>query len=202
VNEGYTLTEAIRTRQFWMFFTTLLCFGFSLYAMIVHIAPHAINLGISGTSAANILAIIGGLGILGMILMGIIADRIGNRWVFIIGLFLMSAALFALVPATEEWMLYLLTAIFGFGHGGFASAESPLAARLFGLRSHGSILGTAVLGFAIGAAIGPVLTAYIFDVTGSYQTAFLVCAAIGIIGLILSALLRPPRGEQGKTTAI
>ena len=140
---------------------------------------------------------IGGVGVAGMVVLGIIADRIGNRWVFIIGFVLMSAALFALIPARGEWILYLLIAIFGFGHGGFATSESPLAARLFGLRAHGSILGTAVLGFSIGSSIGPVLTGYIFDVTHGYQTAFLVCAIMIIIGIILSALLRPPKGDLG-----
>ena len=192
-NEGLTFKEAIRTGKFWLFFAALLCFGFSLYALMVHIVPHAIDLGISDSSAANILAMIGGVGILGMIVLGLVADRIGNRWVFIIGFILMSAALFGLIPATEERMLFLLIIIFGFGHGGFASSESPLAARLFGLKSHGSILGTAVLGFSIGAALGPVVAGYIFDVTGSYQTSFLVCGIVGLIGIIVSALLRPAR---------
>lgn len=190
-NEGFSLNEAVRTRQFWMYFGALFCFGFSLYCLVVHIAPHAIDLGISATSAANILAVIGGLGILGMVTLGIAADKIGNRWVFIIGFILMSAAIFGLMPAREEWLIYLLIVVFGFGHGGFASSESPLAARLFGLKAHGSILGTAVLGFSIGAAIGPFLSGYIFDVTGSYQMSFLIAGVVGIIGLISSALLRP-----------
>ena len=194
-NEGLSFNEAVRTGKFWLFFAALLCFGFSLYALMVHIVPHAIDLGISDSSAANILAMIGGLGILGMIVMGIVADKIGNRWVFIICFVLMAAALFGLIPATGEWMLYLLIIVFGFGHGGFASSESPLAARLFGLRSHGSILGTAVLGFSIGAALGPVVAGYIFDVTGSYQTSFLVCGIVAIIGIIVSALLRPARTQ-------
>ena len=193
--EGLSFNEAVRTGKFWLFFAALLCFGFSLYALMVHIVPHAIDLGISDSSAANILAMIGGLGILGMIVLGFVADKIGNRWVFIIGFVLMAAALFGLIPATQERTLYLLVVIFGFGHGGFASSESPLAARLFGLRSHGSILGTAVLGFSIGGAIGPVLTGYIFDVTGSYQTSFLVCGIVAIIGIIVSALLRPAKTQ-------
>ena len=38
---------------------------------------------------------------------------------------------------------------------------------------------------------GTFLAGYIFDVTGKYQLAFLVCAAISIIGLVLVAMLRP-----------
>ncbi len=200
-DEGLSFNEAMRTRQFWMFAGTLFCFGFSLYAIMVHLAPHAIDLGISEFSAANILALIGGLGILGMIVLGYAADKIGNRWVFVIGLALMAAPLLWLMAAEQEWMLYLFAGIFGFGHDGFASSESPLAARLFGLKAHGSILGTAVLGFSIGAAIGPVLTGYVFDLAGSYQLAFLVCALVCCIGIVLSILLKPGKivmSNQGK----
>ena len=88
-------------------------------------------------------------------------------------------------------MLYLCAAIFGYAHGGMATAESPIIARLFGLGSHGLIFGVAGLGFTCGATIGPFLTGHIFDLTGSYQVAFLVCAALGAIGFISSAILRP-----------
>jgi len=53
------------------------------------------------------------------------------------------------------------------------------------------ILGVLEVGFTIEAAIGPFLAGYIFDDTGSYQLAFLLCAAIGIMGLVLTVLLRP-----------
>ena len=195
---GLTLSEAVRTLTFWLFTLALFCFGFSLYTMMVHITPHAIDLGISETSAANILAVIGGLGILGMVGLGSLADKIGNRWGYIIGLLLMALPLLGLMALTGEWQLYLLTAIFGFGHGGFSSSESPLAAKLFGLKSHGTILGMAVLGFSIGAAAGPVFTGFIFDVTSGYQMAFLAGAIVCIIGIISSTLLRAPAKRSGE----
>jgi len=110
----------------------------------------------------------------------------------------MSAALFWLAPAKEVWMLYLFAAIFGLGFGGGASSESPLVARLFGLSSHGLILGIVGLGFTSGAAVGPFLAGYIFDVNGSYQVAFFVLGAVGIFGLIFTILLTPTRAEWGK----
>ena len=69
--------------------------------------------------------------------------------------------------------------------------ESTVVAELFGLKSHGLILGLISFGFTIGAAVGPLITGYLFDLTGNYQAAFMVCAALGVIGLILTAALRP-----------
>ena len=199
---GFSPKEAVHTWQFWVVVAMFFCLGFCLFTILVHIVPHVTDLGISAASAANVLAVIGGVGIIGNIVLGGAGDRIGNRLVCLIGFILMVADLFWLVSVTEVWMFYLFAAILSFAIGGCTTAESPLVAALFGLRSHGLILGMVSFGFTIGGAVGPFLTGYIFDVTGSYRAAFLVCAAIGIVGLILTALLRPITGEQGKTRAI
>jgi MFS family permease len=186
-----SLRESVHTRQFWLVSGMFFCFGFCVFSIMVHIVPHAIDLGIPSISAANILATIGGLSILGRIGLGSAADRIGNRQAFIIGFILMSAALFWLTSGKELWGLYLFAIIFGFAFGGCGASESPLVAGLFGLKSHGLILGVITFGFCTGAAVGPFLAGYIFDVRNSYSVAFLICAAISVIGLILTLLLTP-----------
>ena len=186
-----SLREAVHTRQFWL--TSGIYFGlaFCIYTWTAHIVPHAIDLGISFITAANILATIGGLSIVGRVVLGSAADRIGNRRVFIIGFILMSASLLWLVPAKEVWGLYLFAVVFGFAFG-CAASESPLVAELFGLSSHGLILGVInCIGFTFGAAVGPLTAGYIFDMTSSYQLAFIVCAATGVVSLILTVLLKP-----------
>jgi MFS family permease len=183
--------EAVHTQQFWLTSGMFFCLGFCVYTMMTHIVLHAIDLGISSTTAADILATIGGLSIVGRVVLGSVGDRIGNRQVFIIGFILMALSLFWVVPAKEAWGLYLSAVIFGFAFG-CATSESPLVAGLFGLGSHGLILGVInLLGFTFGAAVGPLIAGSIFDMTGSYHLAFIVCAAIGIVGLILTILLKP-----------
>ena len=39
------------------------------------------------------------------------------------------------------------------------------------------------------------IAGYIFDTTGSYQLAFIINTGVGVLGLILTALLRPTRPE-------
>ncbi len=192
--KALSFREAICSAQFWIAFMILFCYAFGAFSILVHIVPHAIGLGVSSVSAANILAVMGGIGILGNYVLGGIGDRIGNRQVFIIGYIMMTASLFWLVPAREVLMLYLSMVILGFSFGGMAAVESPLVAKLFGLSSHGLIYGVIHVGFTIGAALGPFLTGYIFDVTGSYYMAFLVCSAITVVGLIFALILRPAKG--------
>jgi len=195
---GFTLREAACTRQFWVSFVMLFCFGFCLFTITVHIVPHATDMNISPATAAIILAAMGGAGIAGNLVMGGAADRIGNRQIFIIGFIMMSICLFYLTQITEVLMLYLFVIVFGFAHGGMGPSESPLVAGLFGLSSHGLIFGIISFGFTIGASVGPLLTGYLFDVRGSYQTAFLTCACLTIVGLVLAILLTPIKSEEGK----
>ena len=188
--EGFSFKEVVYTGQFYVVLAIFFCLGFCAYAIMVHIAPHATELGISTASAANILATVGGLSIVGRVVLGGIADRIGNRKTFIIGFILIAAALFWLVPAKETWMLYFFAVVFGFAWGVGALA-SPLVAELFGLSSHGANLGVINFGYCIGAAVGPFVAGYAFDVTSSYQMSFLVGIIIAIFGLILTILLMP-----------
>ncbi len=194
ISRDLSLKEAIHTVQFWLVAIVFFCFGYIAYGMMVHIVPHITRLGISDISAANVLAVNGGVGIVGnFVLGGLVGDRIGNRKALIIGLVLSTAALLWLVPVRELWMFYLFAVVFGLGLGSMGTSESPLVARLFGLTSHGLIYGVTGLGFTAGGAVGPVMIGYICDVTESYQPAFVVCAALGIIGLILMVILKPTK---------
>jgi len=92
-------------------------------------------------------------------------------------------------------MFYLFAVMFGFGYGGVAALAPPLVAELFGLTSHGVLLGCLMICAEGGSAIGPVVAGHIFDVTGSYNLAFLIYAIIGVTGLILVLLLKPTRKE-------
>ena len=191
--KAFPIKEAVYTRQFWLLSGMSLCLGFSLQAILVHIVPHATDLKISAINAANILAAIGGVSVIGRFLLGSAGDRIGNRQVFIIGFALMAASLLWLVSATEVWALFLFAAVFGFAIGGCVTSPPTLVAKLFGLNSHGLILGFTSLGFCLGGAAGPFVAGYIFDMTNSYQNFFVICAAVSVIGLILTVLLTPPK---------
>lgn len=190
---GFSLKEAVSTVEFWLVFGMLFCLAFYTFSVLVHIIPHVIELEVSALCASSILSTIGGVSIIGNFTMGHVSDKIGPRYVFIISFIMMSAALFWLVYAKELWALYLFAVVFGFNHGGNAAAQTPILARLFGLKYIGSIFGIASFGFTIGGALGPIITGYLYDVKHSYQPAFLVCGAVGIVGLLLTVLLRSTR---------
>jgi len=189
--QGFSLRGTIRTSQFWMLCVMFFCFGYSMHAITVHIVVHATGLGFALADAAKILVVIGGLNIVGRLAVGIGYDRIGNKLGLIIVFALLSAAVLWLQFAREFWMLQLFAVAFGLATGGVIVLMSSVGADLFGLKSHGVILGIYTFLFSLGGAIGSVLSGRIFDITNSYQLAFWVFAALGIVGLVLSLLLKP-----------
>jgi MFS family permease len=195
---GLSFRETVHTRQFWtvcaVYFLILTC----VFTILPHIVQHAIDLGIPATSAASVLATIGGVSIAGRILMGSAGDRIGNRMALLICLIFLFAGLIWLQVAKSLWMFYVFATVYGFAHGGFFALVSPLVAGLFGTRSHGLIFGIVIFSSTIGGAIGPILAGHIFDVTMSYQTVFYILAALSITALILTASLKPVRQASSR----
>ena len=149
-------------------------------------------LAIAVPCMAQMAMILGILGKYGLYYIGLVFLSLGILYV-IIGFILMIAAVLALIPGKMTWMLFSSAAVFGFAYGTCVASQSPLVADLFGLNALGVILGFLSFGFMVGGAIGPLLTAYIFDIEQCYTLAFLLCAGINLAGLALSGLLRTGR---------
>jgi MFS family permease len=196
--EGVAFPDAIRSGKFWKVYAMVFCLGFCIFAIMVHIAPHVTDLGFAQTTAANIMATIGAVCIAGRVLFGKALDRIGSGRGFVIGFVMLSLALFLVAWAGTIGMLYLFAVLFGFAFGACVTCESPLVADLFGLRSHGLLLGIAAGGFTFGGGVGPFVTGYIFDVAGKYQAAFLLCGVVSCTGLLLARVIQRSEPFRGK----
>jgi len=192
----YSLGEAVRTRGFWLLGPVYFGWLYNLGTVLVHSVIHAIDIGMSPASAANILAIIGVTGIIGRIVFGRLADVMGMKPVLIFSFFLMSAGFLWLTFAGEAWRVYSFAVIFGLSYGVFESLQSPILADLFGLSSLGTIMGVVHAFGSIGLMLGPVVGGYIFDVSGSYQVASLINATVALVSLICVVFLPITRERQ------
>ncbi len=193
--KGFTLREAVSTRQFWLLFFMSFGSGFCIFVTMVHVVPNATGLGVPAATAAGLIATVGGVGIAGRLVLGSAADKIGNRKVLLIGFSLVCVAFLWLAQARAEWALFVFAIIYGFGYGGCEAQWPATTATLFGLSSLALILATNAIGFSIGAAIGPVLTGYIYDISGSYQAAFLIAAFVAAVAFTLALFLTPTRAK-------
>jgi MFS family permease len=190
-HRSVSLRSAARTLQFWAICLAELTSFFCLLTIIVHIVPHAMDLGLPPGTAAGVISAIGGVSMLGRVVMGTASDRIGGKRSLIICFSVLFCALLWLQVARETWMLFLFAAIYGFAHGGLFTVVAPALAELFGTGSHGVLFGIVLFSGNIGAAIGPILAGYVFDVTGSYRMIFFILAGAAALGIGLTSLLKP-----------
>lgn len=194
---GLSVPQALRTARFYIACAIYLCFGYCLISILIHIAPHAGEMGISPTIAATIVSVIGGASILSRVLVAGASDRFGVKATLIFSLALLPIALVLLQFVSTLPVLYIFAALFGFSYGGIMSLMSLVTARLFGLRAVGVLMGVVTLLYTIGGAIGPSATGYIYDITGSYSTAFWIATAVAVLACVLAIVIKLPAGEKG-----
>ena len=192
----FSLKEALKTGHFWLFGAILACFFFCMGVIMVHIAPYAIDIGISPLIAASTLSIIGGTSIIGRLSVGFISDRTGSTKTLTGCFILITLALICLLLAQGIWVFYIFAVIFGLAYGGIITLETTVAAGLFGVRYLGIVLASLELFAGIGGAAGAPLAGVIFDVTGDYHLAFLICVALSILAIILGLFLSRSKTKE------
>ncbi len=104
----------------------------------------------------------------------------------------MVVAMSWLFVASDSWMLYLFTILFGFSFGAIAPLNAALVGDSFGLYRVGLILAVADLAWGIGAGSSPALAGYIFDISGGYAYAFMGGIVAALVAAALSLFLRMP----------
>ena len=196
IKAEFSLKKVIKTSRFWLFSSILLCFFFYLQIILIHIVPHAIDIGLPPIIAASILSIIGGSSIIGRLTVGPISDRMGGRKAITACLVLAVLSLVWLLFARETWMFCLFAVMFGLAYGGIVPMETVVTTELFGLGSLGMILASLELFPALGASAGAPIAGGIFDATGTYLLAFSMCIALCILAVILSLFLLRFRIEE------
>ncbi len=183
--------EAVRTAQMWIICSVNLLVVFTLMIILVHIVPHASDLGLSVIQSAGVLSTIGGVSMFGRFISGLTIDYFSSKSVIVTCYLVLIISLLWLQVADSLWMLYLFACFYGLAHGGFFTAISPIVAESFGIAAHGAIFGIVVFSGTTGGAIGPVTAGLLFDMTGSYTLVFRMITVISIVGLGLILLLKP-----------
>ena len=182
---GFHFAEARRSPTFWMICTIQFSFFATLTTIPLHIVIHGMDLGMSDTTAAMLLSVVGATSIVGRLTVGGLVDRIGGRRGLILCFIPLIISLAVFSVFSTPTLLFVGVAIYGIAHGGFFTVTSPTVAEYFGLKAHGALFGLVLFCGTIGGAAGPVLTGWAFDLTGSYDIAFISLAVLAAMGMML-----------------
>jgi MFS family permease len=169
---GMTLRQALVDPRMWYLNVSWLLLGLILTMLSVHIVPFARDQGIDLGRAALALTAYGLGSAAGRLALGAASDRLGVRLTMRLSFGLQIAALAGLLLASSEALLPLLMAVYGFGFAGSDTIFVRVIPDVFGLRALGAIMGVLALGWRCGAALGPSVTGFVYDATGSYAIPF------------------------------
>jgi MFS family permease len=197
-SEDFSLLQAIKGKDFWLLFFVWVMYSFCIHLVLTHVVPHATDLGMTTIKAAAIVTLLGSTSIIGRLVMGRVSDSIGRKRAATMSALCMAGAMLLVTVASDAWMLYLFGVLFGLSYGGVDPPIAALIGDVCGLRHIGMIMGVMVIGWSAGAAAGPALAGYLFDMTHNYVLAFLSGMVAMVIAAFLTLLvIRPGRAARG-----
>lgn len=184
---GLEVGEAMKTRSMW-----LICLAQLLAGLSTGIAPQYIayltGLGYSATVAASVTSIYLIVTTAGTLLGGPFADRFSARGAMGVTFVVSALGMFGLLEALHPAALGLNVIAGGFASGAIAVQMPLVIIESLGLKRLGSVMGLTGVFYTAGAAVSPIITGRIFDVTGSYTialtsfVAMLAVCAMAIFG--------------------
>lgn len=197
--EGSSLALALRTADFWFYSASFTLIIFAVVGCNFHLPAMLSDRGATAGTIASAVAVGSAGSLFGRLFTGIMLDRFSVR--LVAGSFFVGQAIgFALLLDGLAWVLpasFLLGAV----QGAEIDVMGYVLARRFGRGSYARIFGTCFGITLIGAIVGPMAMASIFDRTGSYDLGLMLLPVFPFLAIGLLWLAKPLSigGGAGKT---
>ncbi len=158
----------------------------------VHIVAYCTDLGYGAARGAEMLSLMMAFGIVSRLVSGLICDRIGGLRTLLLGSMLQGVALLLFLPFDGLVSLYVIAALFGLFQGGIVPSYAIIVREHFAASETGIRVGAVIMCTMLGMALGGWMSGKIFDLTGSYNAAFINGLAWNLLnlGIVLTLLLR------------
>lgn len=191
-SKGKSVLGKLRSdRQFRTLYMAAFVASYGYWVPFVHIVPYARDQGLTATDAALLVSVMGVFNIVGRVVLGAIADRLGRRRMLQISVGAMSVAVLFWPVASTKGGLLLFVAAYGFFAGSFISLLFALTADYFGVERLAGVTGLLNSGAALGTLVGAPVSGALFDATGSYTLAVILAGASMALGAAVLFRLPP-----------
>lgn len=138
----------------------------------VHIVAYCGDLGYGSAAGAQMLSLMLGFGIVSRLISGWVADRIGGLRTLLAGAMLQAVALSLYLPFDGLGALYMIAILFGLFQGGIVPSYALVIREYFPTAGSATRIALVINSTLLGMALGGWLSGGIFDLTGSYDAAF------------------------------
>jgi MFS family permease len=175
----------IKSPKFIWLFLMWMFYSFCLFTFTTHIVAYSISLNINPINAALIISIYGLANIPSRLISGWLCTKYSKRLIASLSSFGIVVSLVMIVYFSSLGMLLLISGIFGFSCGFGSPPMTSWIGDTFETKHAGKIFGMLDIASVIGAASGPAIAGYIFDLTVSYNFAWWICVASAVMLAIL-----------------
>jgi nitrate/nitrite transporter NarK len=189
VDGSETLGVALKTSDFWLYTGAFTLIIFGVVGCNFHLPALLSDRGASPGLIATVVAVGAAGSLFGRLVTGILLDRFAVMRVASV-FFAGQAIGFLLLLSGLQWALpasFLLGAV----QGAEVDVMGYVVARRFGRSAYARIFGTCFGITLVGAMIGPLAMARIFDRTGSYDLGLMLLPVLPLVALLLLWRVRP-----------
>lgn len=194
--EGLTLKECIKTRNFWLLF---LFGGFTSGAQAainVLAMPSLIDAGIAESIAALTITGITLSSLTGRLGFSALGDTHDKKKLLMIAVALKAVGIFIFANIRSPWMIIPFLAFYGPGFGGPIPLQFAIQADCFGVKNFASIRGVMAVGSTIFGIGAPILAGWFHDTQGSYSLAFIIFSVMVSMAIPIIMMVRLPSKEK------
>lgn len=153
-----------------------------------HLVNYAIVHGISPSSAALLLSMMGIGNAIGRAGLGLMADVFGRIIIFKVCAFLCGAATISWLGCFSYDLLLLYALVYGICYGGFFSILPSVAVDLFGVKNLATILGLIYTSCCLGDLTSAPIGGFIYAATGNYVGSIVVSGGFMLLASVLVTL--------------
>ena len=193
---GVSLRQALRTRTFWLVTIGLVAATFTYQGVLTQLRQHFEESGFTPAMATTAVSTIAGMGIFSKLAFGRASEKITARIATILSIALQMVGVLIIAQVDASHLLWLGIFVFGLGFGGLGALLLLLVQEMFGMKEFGGIMGIMQVGMIASGTGAPMIAGAIHDSSGSFDSAFLIVAAIFIVGIAALALARPIETES------
>jgi MFS family permease len=200
-NTGTGFGYFLRSRNFWLI--TLGCtltigaVGAVTQHLVLLLTDHGYSLKLASRVFSAMLA----SSLAGRVTVGHLADRGSKKNVMACFYLVLAAAISLLLLSDYPAAVWCFAAIFGFALGADYMLIPLLMAECFGLSVLGTVLALTISAYTVGQWIAPWLTGRIYDAYHSYNLAWAVMTAAGILGALLIYTVVPDEAAALSTAS-
>ena len=188
------LGQAMRNRPFLVMSGAYFVCGLNLIFLTTHLPAYLAICGQDPMLSAEALAVIGGTSAIGSLLTGWLGGKYPKH--ILLGLlYILRSVMFAVyfvLPPTPASTLLFAAAMGMLWWPGLAPLIGGLVAEIFGTRYMATLLGMSFVVHQVGSSLGAWGGGLIFDLSGSYDTAWKIGALIGFAAGVVQILAGGP----------